>query len=350
MPTEFIGILLEYFLDDPTGDSPQFLKDYARETKEEFLSRFRQMLDEKRAQEIDLEELALETKVFNFVNKQSEDWFDSFIEDQKILYFVSSEVTTPSLPKKEPLKKVTPLASEEQSTVPDIPQVDLKLKQDQQNFELLNVLFKKSAIQCLLPIEKLKQFLKLIPYFYDCSLEELLYLFLQEPQATQLKDVSQRFSIGAKNQRLVFLPSRQSEENDFSLLTHYRVERSSHELQYPIKDKEAFNFLLHQLAKKTTEALTKENPFQKRFEYLAVCFTFGARRNTLEYLEKNSFFLDETDPKILENSLQNILNEIKNIQDKLALSNPLTSKKKKTSQELLHEKIADAEKEQKNKQ
>ena len=87
-------------------------------------------------------------------------------------------------------------------------------------------------------------------------------------------------------------------------------------------------------------------PNQKRFEYLSVCFAYGIRENTLQIFEKNNFFLDETDPKLLELSLQNILNEIHLIQDSLAKKDFSNSNNKKTSQELLHKKLDDAEKEQ----
>ncbi|MEI3639705.1 hypothetical protein [Lactococcus cremoris] len=48
----------------------------------------------------------------------------------------------------------------------------------------------------------------------------------------------------------------------------------------------------------------------------------------------------------MELSLQNILNEIHLIQEKLSRNDPSDSKKKKTSQDLLHEKLDNAEKEQ----
>ncbi|MGV9001268.1 hypothetical protein ACN9TI_14415 [Lactococcus lactis] len=47
MPAEFMGVLLEYFLDNPTGEAPQLLEAYSKETKAEFLVRFKQALDEK---------------------------------------------------------------------------------------------------------------------------------------------------------------------------------------------------------------------------------------------------------------------------------------------------------------
>jgi hypothetical protein len=48
----------------------------------------------------------------------------------------------------------------------------------------------------------------------------------------------------------------------------------------------------------------------------------------------------------LELSLQNILNEIHLIQDSLANKDSSNSNNKKTSQELLHKKLDDAEEEQ----
>ncbi|WP_416411279.1 hypothetical protein [Lactococcus lactis] len=86
MPTEFIGILLEYFLDDPTAESPQFLVEYSNETHAEFLIRFKNGIDEKQENEINLDQVELETKVFNYMKKQSESFFDEFIEEQKILF------------------------------------------------------------------------------------------------------------------------------------------------------------------------------------------------------------------------------------------------------------------------
>ena len=65
-----------------------------------------------------------------------------------------------------------------------------------------------------------------------------------------------------------------------------------------------------------------------------------------KFLKKNNFFLDETEPKLLELSLKNILNEIHLIQDSLSKKDYSNSNKNKTSQELLHKKLDDAEEEQ----
>lgn len=113
-----------------------------------------------------------------------------------------------------------------------------------------------------------------------------------------------------------------------------------------IKDKESFNYLFSQLIKKTTNSIEKGVPNQKRFEYLAVCYAYGVRENTISVFEKNNLFLDETNEKLLELSLQNILKEIHLIQEKLSKNDTSDSKNKNSSQDLLHGKLDNAEKEQ----
>jgi hypothetical protein len=342
MPTEFIGILLEYFLDDPTGESPQFLEEYSQETKAEFLIRFKKLLDEKQEQEINIEQIELEMKVFNFIKKQSESFFDEFIEEQKIL-FAPPQLTLPQkeveFPQKEKETIVKEVANENETD-------DQKALQAQKDFQLLNTLFKKAAITCLLPIEKLKKFLRMIPYFHERSLEEILYIFLQEQRATGLNESSNLLGILSKNQPMVLLPSEPTEENEEKLLIYYRATVSNKELKIKIKDKESFSYLISQLIKKTTNSIEEGAPNQKRFEYLAVCYAYGVRENTIPVFEKNSFFLEETNSNLLEISLQNILKEIHHIQEKLSRTDASDSKKKKSSQDLLHEKLKDAEKEQ----
>lgn len=110
-----------------------------------------------------------------------------------------------------------------------------------------------------------------------------------------------------------------------------------------IKDKESFNYLFSQLIKKTTNSIEKGVPNQKRFEYLAVCYAYGVRENTISVFEKN-LFLDETNEKLLELSFQNILKEIHLIQEKLSKNDTSDSKNKNSSQDLLHEKLDNAEK------
>lgn len=83
MPTEFIGILLEYFLDDPTAESPQFLVEYSNETHAEFLIRFKNGIDEKQENEINLDQVELETKVFNYMKKQSESFLMNLLKNKK---------------------------------------------------------------------------------------------------------------------------------------------------------------------------------------------------------------------------------------------------------------------------
>ncbi|WP_251920176.1 hypothetical protein [Lactococcus lactis] len=331
MPTEFIGILLEYFLDDPTAESPQFLVEYSNETHAEFLIRFKNGIDEKQENEINLDQVELETKVFNYMKKQSESFFDEFIEEQKILF---------AAPQKD---KAIMLTQKEEKVSKEINQIALQAQKD---FQLLNTLFKKAAITCLLPIEKLKQFLRMIPYFHERSLEEILYIYLQEQRATSLNESSNLLGILSKNQPMVLLPSEPTKENEEKLLIYYRASVSNKELKIKIKDKETFNYLFSQLIRKTTNSIEKGVPNQKRFEYLAVCYAYGVRENTISVFEKNNFFLDETNEKLLELSLQNILNEIHLIQEKLSRNDPSDSKKKKTSQDLLHEKLDNAEKEQ----
>ncbi|MCU5753987.1 hypothetical protein OBG91_11610 [Lactococcus lactis] len=218
--------------------------------------------------------------------------------------------------------------------------------QAQKDFQLLNTLFKKAAISCLLPIEKLKIFLRMIPYFHDRSLDEILYIFLQEQRAISLNESSNLLGILSKNQPMVLLPSIPSKDNDEKLLIYYRATISNKELLFKIKDKESFSYLISQLITRTMISLEDGAPNQKRFEYLAVCYAFGVRENTLSVFEKNNFFLDETNEKLLELSLQNILKEIHLIQEKLSRNDTSDSKKKKTSQDLLHEKLDNAEKEQ----
>jgi hypothetical protein len=104
--------------------------------------------------------------------------------------------------------------------------------------------------------------------------------------------------------------------------------------------------LFSQLIKKTTNSIEKGVPNQKRFEYLAVCYAYGVRENTISVFEKNNLFLDETNEKLLELSLQNILKEIHLIQEKLSKNDTSDSKNKNSSQDLLHEKLDNAEKEQ----
>ncbi|WP_270245036.1 hypothetical protein [Lactococcus lactis] len=342
MPTEFMGILLEYFLDEPTGTSPQFLEEYSKETKAEFLIRFKKTLDEKQEKEINLEQIELEMKVFNFIKKQSESFFDEFIEEQKILFTAPQQDKTLTLPKKE--AEIPPKIEKTKSK--DTPTENPKAVQAQKDFQLLNGLFKNTAITCLLPIEKLKQFLRMLPYFHEHSLEEILYIFLQEPRATELNKSSQSFGLFSKNQPMVMLPSEPTEENGERLITYYRATVSKDDLKIKVKNKEIFSYLISQLITKTTNAVKTGAPNQKRFEYLAVCFAYGIRENTLQIFEKNNFFLEETDPKLLELSLQNILNEIHLIQDNLSKKDPSNSKKKKTSQELLHKKLEDAKEKQ----
>ena len=71
-------------------------------------------------------------------------------------------------------------------------------------------------------------------------------------------------------------------------------------------------------------------------------------RNFIETDEKIYIvgFLDETNEKLLELSLQNILKEIHLIQEKLSKNDTSDSKNKNSSQDLLHEKLDNAEKEQ----
>ncbi|MBK5077328.1 hypothetical protein IL308_11235 [Lactococcus lactis] len=346
MPTEFMGILLEYFLDDPTGTSPHFLEEYSKETKAEFLIRFKKTLDEKQENEINLDQIELEMKVFNFIKKQNERFFDEFIEEQKILFAAPQQNKTLTLPKKE--TKVPPKIekTKAKNTPTENDTESPKGSQAQKDFQLLNGLFKNTAIACLLPIEKLKQFLRMLPYFHERSLEEILYIFLQEPRATELNKSSQSFGLFSKNQPLVMLPSEPTEENGERLITYYRATISKNDLKKKVKNKEIFSYLISQLITKTTNAVKNGVPNQKRFEYLSVCFAYGIRENTLQIFEKNNFFLDETDPKLLELSLQNILNEIHLIQDSLAKKDPSNSNMNKTSQELLHKKLDDAEEEQ----
>lgn len=346
MPTEFIGILLEYFLDDPTGTSPQFLEEYSKETKAEFLIRFKKTLDEKQEKDINLDQIELEMKVFNFIKKQNERFFDEFIEEQKILFAAPQQNKTLTLPKKE--TEVSPKIekTKAKNTPTENDTESPKGSQAQEDFQLLNGLFKNTAITCLLPIEKLKQFLRMLPYFHERSLEEILYIFLQEPRATELKTSSQSFGLFSKNQSMVMLPSEPTEENGERLITYYRATVSKDDLKIKIKNKEIFSYLISQLITKTTNAVKNGAPNQKRFEYLSVCFAYGIRENTLQIFEKNNFFLEETEPKLLELSLQNILNEIHLIQDSLAKKDSSNSNNKKTSQKLLHKKLDDAEKEQ----
>lgn len=104
--------------------------------------------------------------------------------------------------------------------------------------------------------------------------------------------------------------------------------------------------MFSQLIKKTTNSIEKGVPNQKHFEYLAVCYAYGVRENTISVFEKNNLFLDETNEKLLELSLQNILKEIHLIQEKLSKNDTSDSKNKNSSQDLLHEKLDNAEKEQ----
>ncbi len=346
MPTEFIGILLEYFLDDPTGESPQFLEEYSQETKSEFLIRFKEILDEKQEQEINIEQIELEMKVFNFIKKQSESFFDEFIEEQKILFTAPQQDKILTLPQKddEVLQKKEETKAKE--TTIENETDNQKAGQAQKDFQLLNGLFKNTAITCLLPIEKLKQFLRMLPYFHERSLEEILYIFLQEPRATKLNESSRSLGFWSKNQSMVMLPSEPTKENNERLITYYRADISNNELKIKVKNKEIFSYFISQLITKTTNAVKNGAPNQKRFEYLSVCFAYGIRETTLPIFEKNNFFLDETDPKLLELSLQNILNEIHLIQDNLSKKDPSNSNKKKTSQELLHKKLEDAKEKQ----
>lgn len=346
MPTEFIGILLEYFLDDPTGESPQFLEEYSQETKAEFLIRFKKTLDEKQEQDINIEQIELEMKVFNFIKKQSESFFDEFIEEQKILFTAQQQDKTLTLPQKEVEVPQKEEETKVKEAVNENETDNQKALQAQKDFQLLNTLFKKAAITCLLPIEKLKKFLRMIPYFHERSLEEILYIFLQEQRATGLNESSNLLGILSKNQPMVLLPSEPTEENEEKLLIYYRATVSNKELKIKIKDKESFSYLISQLIKKTTNSIEEGAPNQKRFEYLAVCYAYGVRENTIPVFEKNNFFLEETNSNLLEISLQNILKEIHHIQEKLSRTDASDSKKKKSSQDLLHEKLKDAEKEQ----
>lgn len=346
MPTEFIGVLLEYFLDDPTGESPLFLEEYAKESKEEFLIRFKKLLDEKQEQGIELEEIELETKVYNYVKKQSESFFDEFIEEQKILYAAPQKENLITLPKKEKKIKANVPKAEKGIKEPVKEDANQAIVQTQKDFQLLKGLFKSTAINSLLPIEKLKKFLRLMPYFHERSLEEILYIFLQEPLATQLSESSQLLGFLSKSQTIIMLPSEPTRENGERLITYYRAEVSKKELKFKVKDKESFSYLISQLIKKTKKSMQDGAPNQKRFEYLAICYAYGARENTLPIFEKNNFFLEETDTKLLEESLQNILREVHFIQERLSKSGLSNDKKEKSSQDLLHEKLEDAEKEQ----
>lgn len=341
-----MGILLEYFLDDPTGTSPQFLEEYSKETKAEFLIRFKKTLDEKQEKEINLDQIELEMKVFNFIKKQNERFFDEFIEEQKILFAAPQQNKTLTLPKKETEVPSKIEKTKAKDTTTENETDNPKAVQAQKDFQLLNGLFKNTAITCLLPIEKLKQFLRMLPYFHERSLEEILYIFLQEPRATELNKSSQSFGLFSKNQPMVMLPSEPTEENGERLITYYRATISKNDLKIKVKNKEIFSYLISQLINKTTNAVKNGAPNQKRFEYLSVCFAYGIRENTLQIFEKNNFFLDETDSKLLELSLQNILNEIHLIQDNLSKKDLSNFNNRKTSQELLHKKLDDAEKEQ----
>ncbi|MGV8956278.1 hypothetical protein [Lactococcus lactis] len=347
MPAEFMGVLLEYFLDDPTGEAPQLLEAYSKETKAEFLVRFKQALDEKEAHGIEQEEIELETKVYHYIKKQSELFFDEFIEEQKILYAAPQKETMISLPKKE---KKTP--DETQKSKAEIEQAikeetNQAIVQAQKDFQRLKDLFKMTAINCLLSIEKLKKFLRLLPYFHERSLEENLYIFLQEPAAIHLRESSQVLGFLSKNQSIVMFPCEPSKENGERLMTYYRAEVSKKELKFKVKDKESFSYLISQLIKRTNQSMQEGAAHQKRFEYLAVCFAYGIRENTLPFFERNHFFLEETDPKLLELCLQNILNEIHLIQEKLSKIDSSNLNKEKSSQELLHEKLKAMEKKQK---
>lgn len=290
MPTEFIGVLLEYFLDDPTGESPLFLEEYAKESKEEFLIRFKKLLDEKQEQGIELEEIELETKVYNYVKKQSESFFDEFIEEQKILHAAPQKENLITLPKKEKKIKANIPKAEKGIKEPVKEDANQAIVQTQKDFQLLKGLFKSTAISCLLPIEKLKNFLRLLPYFHECSLEEILYIFLQEPLATQLSESSQLLGFLSKNQTIIMLPSEPTIENGERLITYYRAEVSKKELKFKVKDKESFSYLISQLIKKTKQSMQDGAPNQKRFEYLAICYAYGARENTLPIFEKTTFF------------------------------------------------------------
>ena len=188
--------------------------------------------------------------------------------------------------------------------------------------------------------------MRLLPYFHERSLEEILYIFLQEPLATQLSESSQLLGFLSKNQTIIMLPSEPTKENRERLITYYRAEVSKKELKFKVKDKESFSYLISQLIKKTKQSMQEGAPNQKRFEYLAICYAYGARENTLPIFEKNNFFLEETDTKLLEESLQNILREVHFIQEKLSKSGLSNDKKEKSSQDLLHEKLENAEKEQ----
>ncbi|QLF89381.1 hypothetical protein [Lactococcus lactis] len=100
MPTEFMGILLEYFLDEPTGASPQFLEEYSKETKAEFLIRFKKTLDEKQEQEINLEQIELEMKVFNFIKKQSESFLMNLLKNKKYYLLLLNKIKYSPFPKR----------------------------------------------------------------------------------------------------------------------------------------------------------------------------------------------------------------------------------------------------------
>lgn len=84
----------------------------------------------------------------------------------------------------------------------------------------------------------------MLPYFHERSLEEILYIFLQEARATKLNKSSQSLGIFSKNQPMVMLPSDPTKENNERLITYYRAVVSNDELKIKVKNKEIFSYLV----------------------------------------------------------------------------------------------------------
>lgn len=105
-----------------------------------------------------------------------------------------------------------------------------------------------------------------------------------------MNESSNLLGILSKNQPMVLLPSKPTKENEEKLLIYYRASVSNKEKKIKIKDKESFNYLFSQLIKKTTNSIEKGVPKQKRFEYLAVCYAYGVRENTISVFEKTIYF------------------------------------------------------------
>ncbi|QLF89380.2 hypothetical protein [Lactococcus lactis] len=102
----------------------------------------------------------------------------------------------------------------------------------------------------------------MLPYFHEYSLEEILYIFLQEPRATKLNESSQSLGFWSRNQQIVMLPSEPTKENNERLITYYRAKVSNNELKIEVKNKEIFSYLISQLITKTTNAVKTGAPNQ----------------------------------------------------------------------------------------